>query len=170
MPEPAPEGPGPYFFPVLTPLGQIDPRHKAELFSEKVFAMSDNGNVVGYPDQPVGTWRREWAPPVLNNPVGGRRRRSTRRRGGANNNVNLPIYYVGLIPQPQGGFGPAPAYFHFGPDRLVAEYHSGLVFLKAANGVVMGYPNQPVARWVEGPPPAGGRSRRRKASRRSRRR
>jgi hypothetical protein len=133
-------------------------KYIAELFSGKVFHLSDDGETIGYPDQPAGSWRRP-APimPAMNN--NGRIIPAEQiihggQRGGMNENAELPVYYLALIPQPQGGYGPAPAYFYMGHDNMIAEYHSGLVFQRTDNGVVIGYPNEPVGRWVEGLAPA----------------
>jgi hypothetical protein len=166
----------PFYFPVYRQIAnpapnndfggrEQDPHRVAELASGKVFAVSDDGNVIGYPNQPVGRWVQGFG-----NFVGGA--------------VPVrPTYYVGLRRSPRAGT-PAPYWTPIygsstGEDtsRLACDVFSDKAYRFGENGAVIGYPNQSVGDCVDGFPPAGGRRRstrrrstRRRSSRRNQRR
>ena len=83
-PAPGPHRRAPYYFRVYGIIGDNRPfdsaKYKAEYFSGKVFAVSDDGEIIGYPANPVGKWRDE----IPVNVRGGKRRlrrnRKTKRR------------------------------------------------------------------------------------------
>ena len=76
--------PAPYWTPIYgSSTGEDTSRMFCDVFERKAYRFSDNGHVIGYPDQPVGECVDGFPPAVepalAPAPVGGRRKASRRR-------------------------------------------------------------------------------------------
>ncbi len=155
---------GPFFFPIHKPMNnqnngpwQDDKGYVAEYYSGKVFAVTDDGNYIGFPDQPVGKWRNyEMA--------GGRKTtRQTMRRNMMVGGVDpRPQFYIGLRRSPNAR-KPAPQWTTIratspgaNASGVRCDVFENKAYKIGADGEPIGYPDQSVGDCVDGYPPANG--------------